>query len=124
MSVRWSRAIPLIIRNSENPARRWEAPFDTPMFHWHTPEDRRRQICSYAEKTFGLSHAEVSAAFDQGERALKEFRTQLASEGQKILEDIRREGTFAVVLAGRPYHNAPWSVMTCPGSSPGRGSLC
>ena len=101
------KGYPLIIRNSENPARRWEAPFDTPMFHWHTPEDRRRQICSYAEKTFGLSHAEVSAAFDQGERALKEFRTQLASEGQKILEDIRREGTFAVVLAGRPYHNDP-----------------
>ena len=101
------KGYPLIIRNSEDPAKRWEVPFDTPMFHWHTPEDRQRQICAYAEETFGLSREEVSAAFAQGERAMKEFRKKLTAEGQKILDDVRREGKFAVVLAGRPYHNDP-----------------
>ncbi|MDY3690783.1 MAG: acyl-CoA dehydratase activase [Dysosmobacter sp.] len=101
------KGYPLIIRNSEDPAKRWEVPFDTPMFHWHTSQDRQRQICAYAEETFGLPHAEVAAAFSQGERALTEFRRQLTAEGQKILDDVRREGKFAVVLAGRPYHNDP-----------------
>lgn len=101
------KGYPLIIHNSEDPAGRWNTAFDTPMFHWHTPEDRKRQVCAYAERTFGLPQKEVSAAFDQGEKALCAFRSQLMADGRKIMDDVRQKGTFAVVLAGRPYHNDP-----------------
>ena len=101
------KGYPLIIRNSENPQRRWDVAFDTPMFHWHTPRDRERQICAYAEKTFGLSRRETAAAFAQGQRALETFRRELTEAAREILEQVRKEGRFAVVLAGRPYHNDP-----------------
>ena len=99
------KGYPLIIRNSEDPEKRWHTAFHTPMFHWHTPEDRKRQICDYMERAFSLPKAEVAAAFAQGETALESFRAKLREESRRILEDVRREGRFAVVLAGRPYHN-------------------
>ena len=101
------KGYPLIIHNSEDPERRWHTAFHNPMFHWHTAEDRERQICAFAEQTFGLPREEVSAAFAQGREALESFRAQLTAEGQRIIDQVRREGRFAVVLAGRPYHNDP-----------------
>ncbi|MDO4314439.1 MAG: acyl-CoA dehydratase activase [Oscillospiraceae bacterium] len=101
------KGYPLIIRNSEDPGRRWHTSFHNPMFHWHTADDRKRQICAYMERAFSLPKAEVLAAFDQGEQALLAFRAQLAKETQEILDTVRKEGGFAVVLAGRPYHNDP-----------------
>ena len=98
------KGYPLIIRNSENPARRWNMTFDTPMFHWHSAEDRRRQICSWAQENLGATAVEAENAFVQGEAAILSFRAQLMEEGQEILDEAREKGTFAVVLAGRPYH--------------------
>ncbi len=101
------KGYPLIIRNSENPERRWQVVFDTPMFHWHRPEDRLRQITTFMEQTFGLSAKEVAAAFAQGEEALLSFRRALTDAGQEIIDTVRKTGGYAVVLAGRPYHTDP-----------------
>ncbi|MGN1009192.1 MAG: acyl-CoA dehydratase activase-related protein, partial [Butyricicoccus sp.] len=101
------KGYPLIIRGSENPAGRWEVPFDTPLFHWHTERDRKQQIFAYMRQTFGLADDELEAAFVQGAAALTAFRDTLRQAGQKILDDAEREGKFAVLLAGRPYHTDP-----------------
>jgi predicted CoA-substrate-specific enzyme activase len=99
------KGYPLIIRNSEDPEKRWKVPFDTPLFHWHTESDRRKQVCAYAVEKLGVTQQEANAAFDQGFGAITAFHTQLTDAAKKILEDVKREGKFAVVLAGRPYHN-------------------
>lgn len=70
------KGYPLIIRNSEDPAKRWEVPFDTPMFHWHTAaadlrlrgEDLRSAPCGGGRRLqSGQTGADgVSNAADRG----------------------------------------------------------
>ena len=98
------KGYPLIISHSENPARRWQVPFDNPMFHWYSETDRRRQILAYFGGQYGLPRREIERAFAQGERALREFRSRLREEGRRVIDKAAADGTFAVVLAGRPYH--------------------
>ncbi|MBR4490157.1 activase, partial [bacterium] len=98
------KGYPLIISHSENPARRWNVPFDNPMFHWYSENDRKNQILNYFNSAYGLPKNEIEAAFEQGEKAIQAFRTRMREEGQKIIDKVTREGSFAVVLAGRPYH--------------------
>ena len=98
------KGYPLIISHSENPAKRWNVPFDNPMFHWYSETDRKNQIIIYFTENYGLSKKEVEAAFRQGEKAILSFKKKLVEEGQKIIDKVSAEGSFAVVLAGRPYH--------------------
>ena len=101
------KGYPLIIRHSENPQRRWEVPFDTPMFHWHRESDRRRQIADFMTKTFGIEGTLLEQAYAQAESALMSFRQKLHAEAERILDQVTKEGSFAVALAGRPYHTDP-----------------
>ena len=98
------KGYPLIISHSENPARRWNVPFDNPMFHWYSEADRKNQIIIYFTENYGLKKSEVEAAFKQGEKAILSFKKKLCEEGQKIIDKVTAENSFAVVLAGRPYH--------------------
>ena len=98
------KGYPIIISHSENPERRWNIPFDNPVFHWFSEYDRKAQIVRYFHEHYALPEDEVAAAFCEGEQALTSFRTKLREEGQKIITKATEEGSFAVVLAGRPYH--------------------
>ena len=101
------KGYPLMIRNSEDPEKRWEIPFETPMFHWHRDEDRLRQLVPYMREHWGVSEEETVAAFREGERAILRFKEALRGAAARIIEKTRAEGGFAVVLAGRPYHTDP-----------------
>lgn len=98
------KGYPLVVDYSENPEKRSGIKFDRPMFHWHTPADRERQIMDYIEKTYGLPKREVRKAYQQGEEALLSFRRRLTEEGARVIQSVTESGGFAVVLAGRPYH--------------------
>ncbi len=99
------KGYPLVIQNSDNPSRRWNIPFDNPMFHWFTPEDCQTQLQAYFEKEFGVAKEATAKALDQALAAQGEFRSTLKKRGAEVIDQAKREGTYAVVLAGRPYHN-------------------
>ncbi len=101
------KGYPLIIYNQENPEKRWKIRYENPMFHWYREEDRLIQLSEYMEKAFGIGKPLVKKAFRQGADALSSFRKTLVSLGDKIRNDMKAEGKFAVVLAGRPYHTDP-----------------
>jgi len=94
--------------NSGQPVGRKEIIYDTPLFHWFTEKDRKKQICAYAVETLGVTLKQAETAFVEGEQALRTFRERLVARGQEILDDVHRKGGYAVVLAGRPYHNDPF----------------
>lgn len=98
------KGYPLIIHHSENPARRWNVPFDNPMFHWYSENDRKKQIHKFFHEVYHLENHEIEQAFEQGMNAIHTFRKTMLDEGQKIIDQCKKDGTFAVVLAGRPYH--------------------
>src|SRR5699024_9804229 len=49
------KGYPIVVRNSDNPTRMWDIPFDAPLFHWPSPEDRNRQLTAWMKETFQIS---------------------------------------------------------------------
>ncbi len=99
------KGYPLVIKNSDNPERRWDIPFDSPMFHWFSDKDRTNQLSTYFHDTFNIPEKAVHAALKQAQAAQERFHATLQERGANILAQVRAEGRYAVVLAGRPYHN-------------------
>ena len=99
------KGYPFVIKNSDSPSEKWGIPFDAPLFHWREEKDRTRQLVSYMEEHFGISGEETRKAMADGDRAMKQFHDTLKGEGEKVLEQVRAEGRFAIVLASRPYQN-------------------
>ena len=99
------KGYPIVIRNSDNPERKFNIPFDAPLFHWYTDADRDKQLTKYMQETFGISREKTLAAIEQGEAAQKEFQERLTQAGREILDEVEKKGTYAVVLASRPYQN-------------------
>ena len=97
------KGYPLIIRNSDNPERQWGIPFDAPLFHWYTDADRVGQLTKYMEETFHIPARETHAAIQAAEEAQKSFRAQMVQAGEQVLKQAEERGTYAVVLAARPY---------------------
>lgn len=99
------KGYPIVVRNSDNPQKRWGIPFDAPLFHWYTNADRDRQLTAWMQETFGISAELTRQAVQAGDQAQESFSTQLKQAGEEVLEKVGREGKFAVVLASRPYQN-------------------
>ena len=99
------KGYPIVMRNSDNPEKRFGIPFDAPLFHWLSQKDRDRQLTEYLTREFSLDAASVRQAIDAADAAQKTFKAELAREGERICDQVKREGSFAVVLASRPYQN-------------------
>lgn len=99
------KGYPIVIRNSDNPEKRAEIPFDAPLFHWYEDEDRNRQLTHYMEETFQISKETVLSAIQMADKAQAQFHVQLKEEGKRVLEEVKRSNSCAIVLASRPYQN-------------------
>ncbi|MCD8362328.1 MAG: acyl-CoA dehydratase activase [Lachnospiraceae bacterium] len=99
------KGYPIVVRNSDNPERRWNIPYDAPLFHWYKKKDRNRQLTAYMEETFGISPELTRQAMEAADAAQESFESSLKAEGQKILDEVTAKGSYAVVLASRPYQN-------------------
>lgn len=101
------KGYPIVVRNSDDPCTRFGIPFDAPLFHWYEDTDRNRQLMAYMKDTFGIDEAHVLSAIAMADAAQATFRRELEAEGQRVLEEVEHKGTYAVVLASRPYQNDP-----------------
>ena len=99
------KGYPIVIRNSDDPQRRWGIPFDAPLFHWHHHADRDRQLADYMAAAFGISRELTGRAIAAGDAAQASFSAQLKAAGQAVLHHCHQENRYAVVLASRPYQN-------------------
>lgn len=99
------KGYPIVMRNSDNPQKRWGIPFDSPLFHWYTDEDRDRQLTAYMKETFGISKEHVRKAVEQADKAQESFKEKLLKAGDEVCRKVKEEGTYGVVLASRPYQN-------------------
>ncbi|MDR1420918.1 MAG: acyl-CoA dehydratase activase [Treponema sp.] len=97
------KGYPLVIKYSDDPERRWDVAFDTPVFHWFKNVDRDYQLCRFMRETFGIDARGTLGAIAQGDAALASFNVRLAGEGKRIIEETGRKGGFAVVISGRHY---------------------
>jgi predicted CoA-substrate-specific enzyme activase len=99
------KGYPIVIRNSDNPEKRFQIPFDAPLFHWYTSKDRDRQLTAYMQETFQITPEQTRMAIKAGDDAQNAFQTELMQAGQAVIDDVEKNGTYAIVLASRPYQN-------------------
>lgn len=101
------KGYPFVIRSSENPDETWDIPFDAPLFHWHSSHDRDKQLAGYLREAFDIDTRAALEAIERADAAQAAFKETLQKRGAEVLARVELEGTFAVVLASRPYHNDP-----------------
>ena len=101
------KGYPMVVKSSDDPAKRWGIPFDSPLFHWYSTEDRDHQLTDYLESTFGIPADQAMRAIKQADKAQRAFKTLLTEAGAHAIESARSAGSYAIVLASRPYHNDP-----------------
>ncbi len=99
------KGYPLVIQNSDNPARQWDVSYDAPVFHWYTEEDKKKQLIRYMKETFEIPGKLTVKAIKAGNQAQELFQRELKKKGKEVLEQTEKENKFAVVLASRPYQN-------------------
>ena len=99
------KGYPIVVRNSDDPSRRFGIPFDAPLFHWYTDRDREKQLTEFMRRVYRIPPGEVKDAIIAGDRAEQKFRGRLKKAGAEVLKQAAENGTFAVVLASRPYQN-------------------
>lgn len=105
----------IVMRNSDNPELRANVHFDAPLWHWYSDADRARQLGAWMAETFGIERELTDRAIAAADTAQAKFRSELVAAGREVIEHVRREGTYAVVLASRPYHNDPLVNHDLPG---------
>ena len=99
------KGYPIVLRNSDNPQKEFGVPLETPMFHWYTDADRDAQLPKYMQETFGITPEQTRRAIAAADHAQKLFHRKMKEAGAKIMEKVTARGTYAVVLASRPYQN-------------------
>ena len=55
-------------------------------------------------KGYNISKKEIDSAFENGFKALDDFRKNICDKAQEIIKQAREENKKIIVLAGRPYH--------------------
>ena len=101
------KGYPIVIGNSDNPENEFGVKFDSPYFYWYSKEDRETQLVKYVNEEFGIDTDICRRAVAFASAAQDEFESELKRRGQEVLDQLQRENRFAVVMAGRPYHNDP-----------------
>ncbi len=101
------KGYPMVMRASDNPEEYFDVAFDTPLFHWYKNTDRNRQLVEYMNETFHIDSSLTLEAIEQADQSMKTFRKTMQNAGTAAIDAAKEAGSFAVVLASRPYQNDP-----------------
>lgn len=112
------KGYPIVIRNSDNPEKRWGIPFDAPLFHWYTPADRDRQLTRYMEETFQLDEEVVNMPSPRRMPLRRRLRTSCSRPEKMSVRRFSERVLTPLCLLPVRIRMTPWSIMICRRCSP------
>ncbi|THB67617.1 MAG: activase [Spirochaetaceae bacterium] len=101
------KGYPMVLRYNTQPEERYGIPYDTPLFYWMDERTRDLQVIRHFSEEWDFSPDEIRLALENAKEAQRAFRDALHNAGTELLKQLQRDGGFAVVIAGRPYHSDP-----------------
>lgn len=101
------KGYPIVINNSDNPYKQFGVKFDAPYFFWYTEKDREKQLMEYMLKEFGIKKSITKKAIAYADKAQKSFDHELKRQGAELIEKVKKENKYAIVMGARPYHSDP-----------------
>lgn len=96
---------PEIVRINDEPEKKYGIIYDSPAFQFDSLKSRNIQIINFARETLGIKEKSAKKAIEEADYAMKSFKNKLVSETNSTLNSLKGTNQFAVLLAGRPYHN-------------------
>ena len=112
----------IVMRNSDNPEKRFGVPFDSPLFHWYSARPRRASWAYLDARRLASPSRRRRPGARAGDVQRKpSSKTSSWPQDARVIEQVRREGGYAVVLASRPYHNDPLVNHDLPGMFTSQG---
>lgn len=78
-------------------------PIDSPAISFKNRKLLYKQCSKYLTK-LGVDENTIKAAFEKATREQESFGHTLTEHNRQLLEQTRKKGRWAVLLAGRPYH--------------------
>ena len=81
--------------------------FVDPVLHFNDEELLEYELFNAFKKILGISRKENKLAVKEGFSCLEEYKKKIEKLGREVLEEVEREGRFAILVLARPYHNDP-----------------
>ena len=118
------KGYPIVVRNSDNPEKNFEIPFDAPLFHWYKDEDRNRQLTAYMKEIFHISE---ELFWLQSKWRMRRKRSSIGNWSRKAsVSCVKWRKRVLMRLFWRPAHTRTirWSTMNFRKCLQGRESRC
>ena len=97
---------PDVIRSSIDPEGQYGIPVDSPAVSFKDTKLLKKQLHVFFQR-YHISKKTIAAAVEKGIEAQIKIRTVLQENAAMLIEKVRTGNSFAVVVAGRPYHLDP-----------------
>jgi len=94
---------PDVVRSAIDPEGHYGVPIDSPAVSFKDTALLNKQLHLFL-KGFGIGKKRVDEAVEKGLEAQREVRRELQKQALILMEKVREERRFAVVVSGRPYH--------------------
>ena len=65
------------------------------------------EVLSESLKDYGITKKQAAAAYIKAMDALKQYMTEIETEGERMIAEARKQNMPIIVIAGRPYHLDP-----------------
>lgn len=65
------------------------------------------EVLSESLKDYGITKKQAAAAYVKAMDALKQYMTEIETEGERMIAEARKQNMPIIVIAGRPYHLDP-----------------
>jgi predicted CoA-substrate-specific enzyme activase len=111
---------PDVIRSAIDPQGKFSIPLDCPVVNFKDIKLLKQTCLNYLAK-LGVEKASGDAAFQKALQAQQTYKKSLREAGKRVLQQARKEGRLAVVLAGHPYHVDPLINHKIPQALAGMG---
>ncbi len=95
----------MVVDESDTPEAKNGIKYDRPVFHFDTRKLMDKQICEYMKITFGIDFNTTRSALEEAHSIQEDYSDRMQRKGREVIKSLEGKDDFAVVLAGRPYHN-------------------
>lgn len=95
-----------VIRSVIDPQGKYQIPLDMPPINLDDKKLLRKSCTTYLS-SLGVPHKVIQRAFSKALDAQQNFKAELRSRADEILQAAEREDRAVILLLGRPYHIDP-----------------
>lgn len=97
----------MVVEKSNETKDRFNVPIDHPVFHWFNKKVKIKQISDFLHSSYKINKTLAEKAIEQADQSMELYYRKMEEAGKEALENVKKTGSFGVLVAARPYHMDP-----------------